>query len=56
MPLSGRQPELIPLWQLPERIFRCLRCHRKLKSPISIQTGYGPVCRAKTKTKKITGG
>ncbi len=52
---AARQPELIPLWQLPERIIRCLRCRRKLKSPISIQIGYGPVCWAKTRIKKIEG-
>ena len=25
----------------------CKRCHRELKNPKSVQTGYGPVCWSK---------
>jgi len=28
----------------------CERCHRKLKDPISMKAGYGPVCMKKRGT------
>jgi len=47
-PRSERQlaiPEMVEMWH----VGRCGRCARPLTDPESIQSGFGPECRAKTK-------
>lgn len=36
--------------KVTQSISSCNRCHRKITNPISIERGYGPVCRSKMVT------